>query len=126
MKLLGKLSCAGIFALFFLLVASPANAQFEVNPDHPDDQEKQTVNKPFPVVRKNDAKAKSTGRSAALKANVSVARKNLKSRSKKGAGHAATASAHAAKHEEAALARQPEKNSQTPRLKAQATPVQRE
>ena len=47
-----KLVCAGPFLVLFLFFAAPAFAQFEVSPDHFDNQPSQTPKKPVTTAKK--------------------------------------------------------------------------
>ena len=65
MKLRKILLCAGPASLFLLLFASPAVAQFEINPDHPDTEPSPAVKKPVEVGRKQSTSKKSLSQTGA-------------------------------------------------------------
>jgi hypothetical protein len=117
MKLLSEIRYAGTFAFFVLLFAAPAFAQFEVSPDHFEDQ-------PPAKAKVNAAKKKAV--TTANSSSQAAARKNAAR--KPGAPSVASNSGkpHPGRKGNSNSALATKKDSAAPSLKAQASAVRRE
>jgi hypothetical protein len=126
-----KIFCAGPFVVLFLFFAAPAFAQFEVNPDHFDNEQNQTPQKPVTIAKKKTPQvnpASQTGSAhanAAKKSTTANAAASSKSGARPNANSTATkkSATTAASHKSGKPA---PGTTQSSRLKAQLLPTQRE
>lgn len=99
MKLVRKFRYAGPAMLLFLLFAAPAFAQFEVSPDHFDNQQAATKKNPAPKAKaqqkQQDAAKQSTNGKASTNASATANSASSKASQSSGQKNASTA---AAKH----------------------------
>ena len=131
MKLFPTFSYTGVLAFFLLLFAAPAFAQFEVNPDHFDQQPPASPKRTTASTRKHDLRT--TLSSAVAAHNLSTAKSHGAARTSRGkklqpGTHSASGTASVATTTTSARRRQKSTSAvqAAPNLKAHLAPVHRE